>query len=66
MEVKSKLAQEVKKVVPEAVFNTSSGLYGFNDRPIVALLTKSVQEHQEEIKNLKKRIEILEELIKNK
>ena len=51
------IAQEVKEVVPEAVFETESGYYGFNDSPIVALLTKTVQEQE-------KRISVLEEIIK--
>ena len=48
------IAQEVENVVPEAVFKTSNGDYGFNDRPLVALLTKTVQEQEARITKLEK------------
>jgi hypothetical protein len=51
------IAQEVKKVVPEAVFKTSDDDYGFNDRPLVALLTKTVQEQEARILKLEKLVQ---------
>jgi hypothetical protein len=56
------IAQEVEKVVPEAVFKTSTDDYGFNDRPLVALLTKTLQEQEVRITKLEK---LIENLLKN-
>jgi hypothetical protein len=53
------IAQEVEKVVPEAVFKTSDDTYGFNDRPLVALLTKTIQEQEVRITKLEKLVESL-------
>jgi hypothetical protein len=51
------IAQEVEKVVPEAVFKTSDDDYGFNDRPLVALLTKTIQEQEARISKLEKLVQ---------
>lgn len=53
------IAQEVEKVVPEAVFKTSDDDYGFNDRPLVALLTKTIQEQEVRITKLEKLVQEL-------
>jgi hypothetical protein len=57
------IAQEVEKVVPSAVFKTTDGDYGFNDRPLVALLTKTVQEQEVRIQEQEVRITKLEKLV---
>jgi hypothetical protein len=53
------IAQEVEKVVPEAVFKTSNDDYGFNDRPLVALLTKTIQEQELRITKLENLVQEL-------
>ena len=53
------IAQQVEKIVPEAVFKTSNDDYGFNDRPLVALLTKTVQELEARITKLEKLVQDL-------
>jgi hypothetical protein len=58
------IAQEVEKVVPEAVFKTSDDDYGFNDRPLVALLTKTIQELNDKYNSQEERIIQLENIIK--
>jgi hypothetical protein len=38
------IAQEVKQIIPEAVFNTVSGYYGLDMNKIVPVLTSAIQE----------------------
>jgi hypothetical protein len=41
------------------VFKTSDDDYGFNDRPLVALLTKTIQEQEVRITKLEKLVQEL-------
>jgi hypothetical protein len=41
------------------IIKTSNDDYGFNDRPLVALLTKTIQEHEARIVKLEKLVESL-------
>lgn len=59
------IAQEIKKVIPEAVGQGKDGYYTLSDRPIIAALVNAVKEQQvmidrqgKEIDNLKKIINI--------
>lgn len=57
------IAQDVQKAIPEAVGTESHDgvdYLNLSDRPIVAALVKAVQEQQEEIQRLEKKIAALE------
>jgi hypothetical protein len=54
------IAQEVKKVIPEMTSQDDNGYYWYNPSGMEAILTAAIQEQQETIDSLKKRIEILE------
>jgi hypothetical protein len=62
------VAQDVENIIPEAYFEDTnedasgveSTFIGLTDRPIIAALTKAIQEQQTIIDNLKTRIETLE------
>lgn len=55
------IAQEVKEIVPELVFqNDSDGYYGMFYGETTALLVEAIKEQQAIIKDLKTRIEVLE------
>jgi hypothetical protein len=47
------IAQEVKDYIPQAYTETSEGFIGLQDRPIIAALTKAVQELKAELDTLK-------------
>ena len=55
------IAQEVEKVVPEAVIKPQSpeGAYGMRDGSLVALLVQAVKEQQTEIQELKSKLATL-------
>jgi len=53
------IAQEVKKCIPQAYVQENEFI-GLQDRPIIAALTKAIQEQQTIINDLKARIETLE------
>jgi hypothetical protein len=55
------IAQEIKEIIPESVGMSLEGLYTFNPDVIIPILTKSVQEQQKEIQELKDRLLKLEE-----
>jgi hypothetical protein len=48
------IAQEVKEVVPESVFVTESGYYGFDSNKLMPLLTNAIKELSCEVSCLKK------------
>ena len=54
------MAEEVLKVVPEAVGTSPDGYLNVDYNQLVAVLIESVKEQQEIIEDLKKRIETLE------
>ena len=57
------IAQEVKNIIPQAYVEQEGGsgtFIGLNFNPIVAVLTKAIQEQQAIITDLKSRIEALE------
>jgi hypothetical protein len=47
------IAQEVKEVVPEAVFKTVSGYYGLDTNKLVPVLTAAVKDLASEVQSLK-------------
>ena len=61
------IAQEVKDVIPQAYVETNSEdangnpytFIGLNDRPILAALTKAIQEQQQMIEELKAEVAAL-------
>jgi len=54
-------AQEVKEALGEEVANNNNNnKWGIQDRGLIAMLTKAIQEQQKIIENLKNRIELLE------
>ena len=58
------IAQEVNKIIPEAVSvpeNEENTLWSMNYEKLIPVLIKAIQEQQQTIENLKKRIEILEQ-----
>jgi hypothetical protein len=59
------IAQDVKKVIPEAVPNeeTETNRLNYSDRAIIATLVKAMQEQQEQIEELKKEVERLKSKI---
>lgn len=59
------VAQEIKQVVPEAVYMTYSGYYGFDVSKIVPILTKGVQELKSCNDSLKFELENLKTILKN-
>jgi len=60
------IAQDVKKVIPEAVPNEEeeNKKLNYSDRAIIATLTKAIQEQQIIIESQDKRIQQLEEMVK--
>ena len=58
------LAQELEKVLPEAVKDRDSGYKGVQYDKIIPLLIEGIKEQTEHIKDLKERIEKLEKLNK--
>jgi hypothetical protein len=55
------IAQDVEKVIPEAVFTTpSTGLKGINYNQFDGIYIKAIQDLNNIIDNLSKRIELLE------
>jgi len=60
------IAQDVKKVIPEAVPNEEeeNKKLNYSDRAIIATLTKAIQEQQVIIESQDKRIQQLEEMVK--
>jgi hypothetical protein len=54
------LAQNVEKVVPEAVSENEDGYKGVDYARLVPLLLESIKEQQKQIEALEKRIEVLE------
>jgi hypothetical protein len=54
------LAQNVEKVVPEAVSENEDGYKGVDYARLVPLLLESIKEQQKQIEVLEKRIEVLE------
>ena len=54
------LAQEIEKVLPEAVVKAEDGIYGINYNAILPLLSEGIKEQQSEIESLKSKIDILE------
>ncbi len=68
------LAQEVKEVIPEAVFKTSNSYYGFDSSKLIPVIVSGVKELRKEFKtcsdstdkclcDLSKRIDTLSALI---
>ncbi|MEO6541076.1 MAG: tail fiber domain-containing protein, partial [Ferruginibacter sp.] len=55
------LAQEVEKVYPQLVKKDSAGLMSVNYSGFVPLLIKSMQEQQQSLDNMQKRMDLLEE-----
>ncbi len=53
------LAQEIEKVLPEAVAKNSDGSYGLNYNAIMPLLTEGIKEQQRTINQLKLEVEEL-------
>lgn len=51
------IAQDVKKVVPEVVSKNSNGYYGVSYQHLIALLIEAIKEQQEQINDLKKRLD---------
>lgn len=63
------LAQELVKVIPEAVSvpkDESKEIYGVNYAAVIPVLTKAIQEQQSEIEILKKEIQKLTDLVSNR
>ena len=54
------IAQDVEKVLPEAISESSDGTLGLAYTDVIPLLTAAIQEQQTIINNLKARIETLE------
>jgi len=51
------IAQDIQKVLPNSAFTTpSTGKMGYNEIDLVPVLTKAIQEQQEQIENLKKEV----------
>ena len=59
------IAQEVKAVVPEAVFTTVSGYYGFDTNKLVPVLTSAIKEMKSCQDAMSLEIETLKTLLKN-
>jgi len=57
-------AQNVMKVIPEAVSEGKDGYYGFADRPVIAALVNAVKEQQSQIDELKSLVKYLMTLTK--
>lgn len=53
------IAQDVEKVIPEAVSNRESGFKGVQYHKVIPLLVASIREKQNRINNLKQKIESL-------
>jgi hypothetical protein len=53
------IAQDVEKVIPEAVSNRKNGFKGVQYHKVIPLLAASIQEKQKRINNLKEKIERL-------
>jgi hypothetical protein len=49
-------ADEVNPIIPSAAPKGFDGLYGFNDRAVIATLVKAIQEQQEQIQELKNKL----------
>ena len=63
------IAQEVYEIIPEAVQkpeNEGAELWGLDYEKLMPVLIKGIQEQQSEIEKLKKQIDELKQLIKNK
>ncbi|RYF85637.1 MAG: hypothetical protein EON98_06025, partial [Chitinophagaceae bacterium] len=58
------LAQEVKKVLPEAVYTDDKGMYSVSYNALVPLLINAVKEQQAEITDLKQKLDQQQDLIK--
>lgn len=58
------VAQEVNEIVPEIVDKTSNGYLGIKSDNIIPILTKAIQEQQIIIESQDKRIQQLEEMVK--
>jgi hypothetical protein len=54
------VAQDVLEVVPEAVFDTQIGMYGFNANALIPVLTKAIQELNNKLDSALTRISALE------
>jgi hypothetical protein len=61
------IAQDLKKVIPEAVsLRKKDGLFSYTDTPVVAALVNAVKEQQAQIEGLKREIEALKIEIRKK
>ena len=59
------IAQEAKSVIPQTVFLTTSGYYGFNVDRIIPVLTKAVQELKSCNDSLKSEIDAIKQRLQN-
>lgn len=60
------IAQDVEKIIPEVVLTDNSGYKSIEYGNLSALLLEGIKQQQQEIDDLKSRIEELESIIKNK
>jgi len=58
------LAQEVKKVLPEAVYTDDKGLYSVSYNALLPLLINAVKEQQTQINELKQKLDQQQDLLK--
>jgi len=56
------VAQEVEKVVPEAVFNTIDGYYGLDDKSFMPIFAKSLQEIEIKLSELEREFDLISSL----
>jgi hypothetical protein len=53
------VAQEVEKIVPEAVFNTTDGYYGLDDKSFMPIFAKSLQEIEIKLSELEREFDLI-------
>jgi hypothetical protein len=58
------IAQDVQKVIPEAVEKGEKGYFNFNSSPVIWAMLNAIKEQQQEIDRLKARIDRLETKVK--